>query len=121
VVDSVDEAICKIGSVLALDRGRVRRRFEARFSAARMAQDYANIYRTLNGAGAVRAREHLFPTLGSGAGEVMHVRTAEILGSVPLQTTPLDGVIAGEFGGRRATGASEQEGAGQVRQLNGKA
>ena len=36
VVDSVAEAICKIGSVMALDRGRVRRRFEARFSAARM-------------------------------------------------------------------------------------
>ncbi len=38
VVDSVAEAVCKIGSVLALDRGRVRRRFEIRFSAARMAQ-----------------------------------------------------------------------------------
>jgi glycosyltransferase involved in cell wall biosynthesis len=47
VVDSVDEAICKIGSLLALDRGRVRRRFEERFTAARMARDYVAIYRQL--------------------------------------------------------------------------
>ena len=47
VVDSVDEAICNIGSLLALDRGRVRRRFEERFTAARMARDYVAIYRQL--------------------------------------------------------------------------
>ncbi len=47
VVHSVDEAICKIGRVLALDRGRVRRRFEERFSAARMARDYVKIYQNL--------------------------------------------------------------------------
>ena len=39
VVDSVPEAICKVASVLALERGRVRRRFEMRFSAVRMALD----------------------------------------------------------------------------------
>ena len=43
IVDSVDEAIRKIGRVLALDRARVRRRFEERFTAHRMAQDYINI------------------------------------------------------------------------------
>jgi hypothetical protein len=33
-----------MGSLLALDRGRVRRRFEARFSATRMAHDYIRVY-----------------------------------------------------------------------------
>jgi glycosyltransferase involved in cell wall biosynthesis len=47
VVDGVDEAICKMGSLLALDRGRVRRRFEERFTASRMARDYVAIYRRL--------------------------------------------------------------------------
>jgi glycosyltransferase involved in cell wall biosynthesis len=47
VVDGVDEAICKMGSLLALDRGRVRRRFEERFTAGRMARDYVAIYRQL--------------------------------------------------------------------------
>jgi glycosyltransferase involved in cell wall biosynthesis len=46
VVDSVDEALLKMGSLLALDRGRVRRRFEARFSATRMAHDYIGIYQS---------------------------------------------------------------------------
>jgi glycosyltransferase involved in cell wall biosynthesis len=47
VVQSVGEAICKIGSVLALDRGQVRRRFEERFSVTRMTQDYVSLYAAL--------------------------------------------------------------------------
>jgi glycosyltransferase involved in cell wall biosynthesis len=47
VVESVGEAICKIGSVLALDRGQVRRRFEERFAAPRMTRDYLGIYASL--------------------------------------------------------------------------
>jgi glycosyltransferase involved in cell wall biosynthesis len=47
VVESVEEATCKIGSLLALDRGRVRRRFEQRFTATRMAQGYLKIYERL--------------------------------------------------------------------------
>ena len=43
-VDSVGEAVCRIGSVLALDRGQVRRRFEERFTASRMTRDYLGIY-----------------------------------------------------------------------------
>ena len=46
VVDSVDEALLKMGSLLALDRGRVRRRFDERFSATRMAHDYIRIYQS---------------------------------------------------------------------------
>jgi glycosyltransferase involved in cell wall biosynthesis len=47
VVQNVGEAVCKIGSVLALDRGQVRRRFEERFSVTRMTQDYVNLYAAL--------------------------------------------------------------------------
>ena len=49
VVESMEEAIGKIGRVMALDRGRVRRRFEQRFTADRMARDYMNLYRRLLG------------------------------------------------------------------------
>jgi glycosyltransferase involved in cell wall biosynthesis len=47
IVESVAEAICRVGSVLALNRGTVRWCFEARFTAARMAQDYLRIYQRL--------------------------------------------------------------------------
>lgn len=47
VVDSVEEAICKLGGLLALDRARVRRRFEQRFTSDRMAEDYVRIYQEL--------------------------------------------------------------------------
>jgi glycosyltransferase involved in cell wall biosynthesis len=49
VVGSVEEAIARLNSVLALDRDRVRRRFEERFSVARMAHDYVKIYAKLIG------------------------------------------------------------------------
>jgi glycosyltransferase involved in cell wall biosynthesis len=35
IVESEEEAVCKVGALLALDRGRVRRRFDERFTAAR--------------------------------------------------------------------------------------
>ena len=110
VVDSVDEAICKIGSVLALDRGRVRRRFETRFSAARMALDYAKIYRKLTGVGAARRRERSLPTVRDGAREAPHYWAAETHGSKPSPTLAYDGVSARRLDGRRVTGASEEEG-----------
>lgn len=47
VVDSMQDAICKVGSLLALDRARVRRTFEKRFTAKRMAQDYIALYAEL--------------------------------------------------------------------------
>jgi len=72
VVDSVPEAICKIGSVLALDRGRVRRRFEMRFSAVRMALDYTKIYHRLIGV-AARTQERFIAKVGNGTGEAMQV------------------------------------------------
>ena len=54
IVESEEEAVCKVGALLALDRGRVRRRFEERFTAARMAADYVKIYKNLVPAAARR-------------------------------------------------------------------
>jgi glycosyltransferase involved in cell wall biosynthesis len=47
IVDSMEEAIAALPRVLALDRHKVRRRFDERFTAARMARDYVNVYRSL--------------------------------------------------------------------------
>ncbi len=38
-----------VNGLAKLDRGRVRARFEERFTARRMAEDYLSIYRTLAG------------------------------------------------------------------------
>jgi glycosyltransferase involved in cell wall biosynthesis len=46
-VASMDEAIRKLPHVLALDRRAVRRRFDERFTATRMAKNYVQTYRTL--------------------------------------------------------------------------
>ncbi len=54
VVDGMDEAICKLGRVLALDRARVRRRFEERFTVTRMAKEYVRVYERLVGRPALR-------------------------------------------------------------------
>ena len=62
IVGSEEEAVCRIGALLALDRGRVRRRFEERFTATRMAADYVKLYKSLS-AGRERAP---FTTLGTG-------------------------------------------------------
>jgi glycosyltransferase involved in cell wall biosynthesis len=61
VVESIGEAICKVGSVLALDRGQVRRRFEERFTASRMTRDYLGVYASLieKRAGSAKARAGL--------------------------------------------------------------
>ena len=47
IVDTVEQAIAVLPRVIALDRNHVRRRFEQRFSATRMAKDYVNVYRSL--------------------------------------------------------------------------
>jgi glycosyltransferase involved in cell wall biosynthesis len=47
IVDSMDEAVRMLPRVIALDRHAVRRRFEERFSAERMAKDYIAAYRSL--------------------------------------------------------------------------
>ena len=47
IVDSVEEGICALGKLVALDRRKIRRRFDERFSASRMARDYVSIYREM--------------------------------------------------------------------------
>jgi glycosyltransferase involved in cell wall biosynthesis len=75
VVDTMDEAICALRGVLALDRSRVRRRFEERFTVARMARDYVKIYEQLidsraTGTEDVAAAE--LPVKTNGAGSRPH-------------------------------------------------
>jgi glycosyltransferase involved in cell wall biosynthesis len=45
IVDSIDTAVAAVPRALALDRVAIRRRFEERFSAERMARDYVERYR----------------------------------------------------------------------------
>ena len=47
IVDTMEEAILALPLVIALDRRKVRARFEQRFSATRMAKDYVSVYRAL--------------------------------------------------------------------------
>ena len=47
IVDSLDEAVAAMPHVLCLDRNAVRQRFEERFSATRMAQNYVAVYEDL--------------------------------------------------------------------------
>ncbi|HEY8520942.1 MAG TPA: glycosyltransferase family 4 protein [Gammaproteobacteria bacterium] len=47
IVDGVAEAVRAIGRLHWLDRVAIRRRFEQRFSAARMARDYVALYESL--------------------------------------------------------------------------
>ena len=47
VVDSIDEAVSASGMFAAMSRERVRQCFEARFTATRMANDYAAAYEAL--------------------------------------------------------------------------
>jgi glycosyltransferase involved in cell wall biosynthesis len=47
VVESEEEAVAVLPALLAYDRRKVRQRFEERFTATRMAEDYVNSYRQL--------------------------------------------------------------------------
>jgi glycosyltransferase involved in cell wall biosynthesis len=55
IVESIDEAVAALDRVTGLERLAVRERFEERFSAARMAQDYLAVYRALGRRRAVAA------------------------------------------------------------------
>ncbi len=63
IVDTVDEAVRILPQVLALDRRAVRRRFEQRFSSARMAEDYIAVYRSLLERPSLSDRETTLPLL----------------------------------------------------------
>ncbi|MFL5333087.1 MAG: glycosyltransferase family 4 protein [Geminicoccaceae bacterium] len=48
IVDSPQEAVAAVGRLDSLKREAIRRQFEARFTAERMAHDYAQLYRRLS-------------------------------------------------------------------------
>ena len=70
IVDSVDEATVTLPRVMALDRRAVRRRFEERFTATRMAKDYVRVYKSL----LARANVKLVPIQA----EPLHTAAAEL-------------------------------------------
>jgi glycosyltransferase involved in cell wall biosynthesis len=47
IVDSIEAATAALPDVIALNRRAVRRRFEERFTAARMASDYVRVYKSI--------------------------------------------------------------------------
>jgi glycosyltransferase involved in cell wall biosynthesis len=63
IVDTMDEAVRMLPRVIALDRHAVRRRFEQRFSSARMATDYVALYRSLLEQSSIPERETTVPPL----------------------------------------------------------
>ena len=54
IVGSVDEALAHLPRLVQLERAQVRRCFEARFLASRMAQEYLSVYRSLGRRQSVR-------------------------------------------------------------------
>jgi glycosyltransferase involved in cell wall biosynthesis len=70
IVDSIQEAAVTLPRVMALDRRAVRRRFEERFTATRMANDYVRVYNSL----LTRANVKLVPSQA----EPLHTTAAEL-------------------------------------------
>ena len=68
IVDNIDQARLVSVQVAALDRRKVRRRFEERFTARRMASDYVRVYRKLVHAVA-RPRDVKYQNVGLPIGE----------------------------------------------------
>lgn len=50
LVDTLEEAVKRLGRTLELDRQKVRESFDRRFTAERMTRDYLEIYQNLPGA-----------------------------------------------------------------------
>ena len=61
IVDTMEEAVRMLPRVIALDRHAVRRRFEQRFSSARMATDYVAIFSLLLERSSISKRETIVP------------------------------------------------------------
>jgi glycosyltransferase involved in cell wall biosynthesis len=58
IVESVDEAAAAVERARSLSRARIRREFDQRFTAQRMAGDYLSIYERMLGRGSTRAVAH---------------------------------------------------------------
>ncbi len=70
VVDDIDEAIGRAPQVIALDRRKVRQRFDERFTVERMASDYLAIYRKLAGISAVPQTKELRARISSATADL---------------------------------------------------
>jgi glycosyltransferase involved in cell wall biosynthesis len=64
IVDNIDQARIALAQVAALDRRKVRRRFEERFTARRMANDYVRVYHGLAYRAAWSGHDIKFPVNG---------------------------------------------------------
>jgi glycosyltransferase involved in cell wall biosynthesis len=64
IVDNIDQARIASVQVAALDRRKVRRRFEERFTARRMATDYVRVYQSLVYHATQRGRSTKYPVNG---------------------------------------------------------
>jgi glycosyltransferase involved in cell wall biosynthesis len=80
IVDNFDQAVVALPHVVALDRRKVRRRFEARFSASRMARDYVGLYRRL-----LRAKSRASPDLRYSSNGSVRVKRTD-LGITDVET-----------------------------------
>ncbi len=67
VVDNMDEALPALQRILTMDRAAVRRTFETRFTAPRMANDYVALYESILN---TRATQEPAATLAVGESEV---------------------------------------------------
>jgi glycosyltransferase involved in cell wall biosynthesis len=77
IVDSIQEAAVTLPRVMALDRRAVRRRFEERFTATRMADDYVRVYNSL----LTRANVKLVPSQA----EPLHKTAAELADALSVR------------------------------------
>ena len=76
----MDEAIAALPRVMALDRQKVRQRFEQRFSATRMAKDYVGVYRSLLASSAYRRRRRARTSRSlAGRARMQHARGRTLL------------------------------------------
>jgi len=75
IVATVKEAVAALPQVLAMDCRAVRRRFEERFSATRMAKDYVSVYRELLRQAPAQDRDAHTPT--------PNVEMIETIGATP--------------------------------------
>jgi glycosyltransferase involved in cell wall biosynthesis len=78
IVDSIDEATVTLPRVMELDRRAVRRRFEKRFTATRMANDYVRVYRSLLARADVKLVSKQAEPLTTGAPELAKIPSRAI-------------------------------------------
>jgi glycosyltransferase involved in cell wall biosynthesis len=70
IVDTMEEALAVLPRVIALDRKKVRERFEQRFTGVRMAKDYVAVYHSLLASSKAngRAQRNALPRLPDNKG-----------------------------------------------------